>query len=231
MFKRVTPCLDTRHGMLVKGVMFRNMRDLGDPVKFAAKYEDDGADELALLDITATPENKPTFIEVVKKASEAISIPLSVGGGIRSVEDAVRVMDAGADKVSVNTAAVKRPDLLRELSDELGSKSVICAIDGKRNAGGWEVYINGGTQPTGMDMIEWAKGAESLGAGEILYTGVHTDGMRQGYDIEGLRAIRDAVRIPVTASGGAGKLEHFLEALTDGRADAVLAASIFHFNV
>jgi len=211
--------------------MFRNMKHLGDPVEFAAKYEDEGADELVLLDITATPEGKPTFLEVVKRVSEVISIPLSVGGGIRSIEDALRVVDAGADRVSVNTAAVKRPKLLTELFDMLGSKNVICAIDGKRKEKGWEVYINGGTQPTGIDMIEWAKKVESLGAGEILYTGIHTDGTRDGYDVEGICSIKDAVSIPVIASGGAGKLEHFLDALTKGRADAVLAASVFHFNI
>jgi cyclase len=230
VFKRIIPCLDTSHGMLVKGIRFLNLRELGDPVEFAMKYEDEGADELVLLDITATPEGRPTFLEVVRRVADVISIPLSVGGGIRSVEDALKVMDAGADRVSVNTAAVKRPELLAELADAIGSKKVVCAIDGKKAGGRWEVYIGGGAQPTGIDMVEWAKRVESLGAGEILYTGIHTDGTQDGYDVEGTRAIKDSVNIPVIASGGAGKLEHFLEVLRDGKADAALAASVFHFN-
>jgi cyclase len=231
VYKRIIPCLDTRYGQLVKGVCFRNVKEVGDPAEYAERYEKDGADELALLDITATPENKPTLLDVVRRVSNVISIPLAVGGGIRSVDDARAVLDAGASKVSVNTAAVKRPELLRELSREFGSRSVVCAIDGKLiGKGKWEVYVSGGMKPTGVDMIEWARRVEALGAGEILYTGVHTDGTQNGYDIDGTRALAEAVKIPIIASGGAGKLEHIYDALTTGKADAALAASIFHFG-
>ncbi len=210
---------------------FRDVEEVGDPAEFAKRYEKDGADELVLLDITATPENKPTLPEVVREVASVISIPLAVGGGIRSVEDARAILDAGASKVSVNTAAVRRPELLRELSREFGRERVVSAIDGKVIAKGkWEVCVSGGMKPTGIDMIEWARRVESLGAGEILYTGVHTDGTQEGYDIEGTRAIAEAVDIPIIASGGAGKLEHIYEVLTDGKADAALAASIFHFG-
>lgn len=231
MYKRIIPCLDTRHGKLVKGVCFRDVKDVGDPAEFAKRYEKDGADELVLLDITATPENKPTLLDVVRRVSSVISIPLAIGGGIRSVEDAKAVLDAGASKVSVNTAAVRKPELLRELSREFGSERVVSAIDGKNIAEGkWEVCVSGGMKPTGIDMIEWAKQVESLGAGEILYTGVHTDGTQEGYDVEGTCAISEAVKIPIIASGGAGKLEHIYEVLTKGKADAALAASIFHYG-
>lgn len=231
MYKRIIPCLDTKYGKLVKGVCFRDVKEVGQPAEFAKRYEKDGADELVLLDIAATPENKPTLLEVVRKVASVISIPLAVGGGIRSVEDARAILDAGASKVSVNTAAVRKPELLRELSQEFGRGRVVNAIDGKVIAEGkWEVCVSGGMKPTGIDMIEWARRVESLGAGEILYTGVHTDGTQEGYDIEGTRAIVEAVDIPVIASGGAGKLEHIYEVLTDGKADAALAASIFHFG-
>lgn len=231
MYKRIIPCLDTRYGKLVKGVCFRNVEEVGPPAEFAKRYEKDGADELVLLDIAATPENKPTLLEAVRKVASVISIPLAVGGGIRSVEDARATLDAGASKVSVNTAAVRRPELLRELSLEFGRDRVVSAIDGKViGKGKWEVCVSGGMKPTGIDMIEWAKQVESLGAGEILYTGVHTDGTQEGYDIEGMRAIAEAVGIPIIASGGAGNLEHIYEVLTDGKADAALAASIFHFG-
>lgn len=231
MYKRIIPCLDTLHGRLVKGVHFRDVKEVGDPAEYAERYEEQGADELVFLDIGATTEGKATLVEAVRRVAERISIPLAVGGGIRSVEDARAIMEAGASKVSVNTAAVKRPELLRELSEEFGRESVVSAIDanlvGKNK---WEVYINGGTKPTGIDMIEWAKRVESLGAGEILYTGVNTDGTRKGYDVAGTRAIAEAVRIPVIASGGAGKLEDICDVLTAGKADAALAASIFHFG-
>jgi cyclase len=231
MYKRIIPCLDTRYGELVKGVCFKDVKEVGPPAEFAKRYESDGADELVLLDIAATPENKPTLLEVVQKVANVISIPLAVGGGIRSVEDARAILDAGASKVSVNTAAVRRPELLRELSLEFGGERVVSAIDGKVIAEGkWEVYVSGGMKPTGIDMIEWARRVESLGASEILYTGVHTDGTQEGYDIEGTRAIAEAVGIPIIASGGAGKLEHIYEVLADGKADAALAASIFHFG-
>jgi cyclase len=231
MYKRIIPCLDTKAGKLVKGVCFRNVKEVGDPAEFARRYERDGADELVLLDIAATPENRPTLLDVVRRVSDVISIPLTVGGGIRSVEDAGAVLDAGASKISVNTAAVRRPELLRELSREFGSRSVVCAIDGKFiGKGRWEVHVSGGVEPTGLDMVEWAKRVEALGAGEILYTGVHTDGTQGGYDIDGTRALAEAVKIPIIASGGAGRLEHIYDVLTAGRASAALAASIFHFG-
>jgi cyclase len=229
--KRIIPCLDTKHGKLVKGVQFKEVKDVGDPPEFARRYEEEGADELALLDIAATPQNKPTFIEVVRRVAGVISIPLTVGGGIRTVEDARVVLDAGATKISVNTAAVKRPELLRELSREFGRGRVVSAIDAKIvSEEKWEVYVSGGTKPTGLDMVEWARRVKSLGAGEILYTGVHTDGTRGGYDVEGTRAIAEATDLPVIASGGAGTPEHIYEVLTVGKADAALAASIFHFG-
>ena len=232
VYKRIIPCLDTRYGRLVKGVRFRDVEDLGDPVEFAKRYEGEGADELVLLDIAATPEGKPTLLEIVRKVADVISIPLTVGGGIRNVEDARSIIDAGATKVSVNTAAVKRPELLLELSSAFGREKVVSAIDGKAiSEKEWEVYVCGGKEPTGMEMVEWAKRVESLGAGEILYTGVHTDGTLEGYDVEGTRAIAEAVDIPIIASGGAGKLEHIYDVLTVGRADAALCASIFHYGI
>lgn len=231
MVKRIIPCLDTRHGGLVKGVHFVDIKEVGDPAEFAEKYDEQGADELVVLDIAATPEEKPTFLEVVERVSERISIPLAVGGGIRSVEDAERVINAGADKVSVNTAAVKNPDLLTELSNEFGSENIVSAVDAKKTSeDAWEVYVSGGKKPTGLDMIDWVKEVESKGAGEILYTGLHTDGTQEGYDLKGTRAISEAVDIPVIASGGAGNLEHIYAALTEGKADAALAASIFHYE-
>lgn len=232
MYKRIIPCLDTLHGKLVKGVNFRNIKEVGDPAEFAERYEKQGADELVFLDIGATPEDKATLVEAVRRVTERISIPLAVGGGIRTAEDAKTILDAGASKVSVNTAAVKNPELLRDLSGEFGEKSVVSAIDGRQvSEGRWEVYVSGGTKPTGIDMIEWAKRVKALGAGEILYTGVDTDGTRDGYDLEGTRAIAETTGLPVTASGGAGKLEHIRDALTVGKANAALAASIFHFGV
>ncbi len=232
MYKRIIPCLDTLHGKLVKGVNFRNVKEVGDPAEYAERYEKQGADEVVFLDIGATPEGKATMLEAVRRVAERISIPLAVGGGIRSVEDARAILDAGASKVSVNTAAVKNPGLIRDLSREFEKKSVVSAIDGKQvGKGKWEVYISGGTKPTGIDMVEWAKRVKALGAGEILYTGVDTDGTREGYDLEGTRAIAEATGLPVIASGGAGKLEHIRDALTIGRADGALAASIFHFEI
>lgn len=231
MVKRIIPCLDTREGKLVKGVHFKNIKELGDPVEYAKRYEEQKADELVFLDIVATPEDKPTFIEAVRKVSENITIPMTVGGGIRSVNDAEKVIEAGADKVSVNTAAVKNPDLIKSLSNEFGSEKVVSAIDGKKlSENEWEVYVSGGKEPTGKDMVEWAKTVEKKGAGEILYTGRHTDGTKEGYDIKGTRTLAETVDIPIIASGGAGNLEHIKEALTKGKANAALAASIFHYG-
>jgi len=232
MYKKIIPCLDTFHGRLVKGVNFRDVKEVGDPAEYAERYEEQGADELVFLDIGATTEGKATLVEAVRRVADRISIPLAVGGGIRSVDDARAILEAGASKVSVNTAAVKRPELLRELSSEFGRERVVSAIDANQvGKNKWEVYVNGGTKPTGIDMIEWAKRVESLGAGEILYTGVNTDGTREGYDIAGTRAIAEAVRIPVIASGGAGELKDIRDVLTTGKADAALAASIFHFGI
>lgn len=231
MVKRIIPCLDTRKGKLVKGIHFEDIREVGDPVDYAKRYDEQGADELVFLDIAATPEGKPTFVEAVGKVAEQISIPLAVGGGIRTVADAERVFDAGADKVSVNTAAVKDPELISELSEEFGTESIVSAIDGKKiSEREWEVYVSGGKEPTGVDMIDWAKTVEKKGAGEILYTGRHTDGTKEGYDLEGTSALVEAVDIPIIASGGAGSLKHIEEALTVGGADAALAASIFHYK-
>ncbi|MEW6069272.1 MAG: imidazole glycerol phosphate synthase subunit HisF [Candidatus Thermoplasmatota archaeon] len=230
-YKRIIPCLDTSHGKLVKGVRFKSLIELGDPVEFAKLYEEQGADELVLLDIAATPEGKPTLLQIVRKVASAISIPLTVGGGIRNVEDARAILNCGASKISVNTAAVKRPELIRELSNEFGRSSIVCAIDGKFvKEGGWEVYISGGSKGTGTDMVEWGKRVKNLGAGEILYTGVHTDGTKEGYDVEGTRALAVSTNLPIIASGGAGNLEHIFEVLSKGKASGALAASIFHYR-
>ncbi len=231
MVKRIIPCLDTREGKLVKGVHFKNIQEIGDPAESARIYEEQGADELVFLDIVATPKGKPTFLKAMERVNEQISIPLAVGGGIRSVEDAEEAFKAGADKVSVNTAAVRDPDLIKELSDEFGNESVVSAIDADKIAEDkWEVYASGGKESTGIDMIKWAKTVESKGAGEILYTGLHTDGTKDGYDIKGTRMLAETVDIPIIASGGAGNLEHIEKALTEGKADAALAASIFHYG-
>lgn len=231
MAKRIIPCLDTKEGKLVKGVHFKDIEEIGDPAEAAAKYEEQGADELVFLDILATPEGRPTFLETVEEVSKEISIPLAVGGGISSIEDAQRAFDAGANKVSVNTAAVEKPNLLENLSDEFGSERIVSAIDAKKLSDDeWEVYISGGREPTGIDMIDWAKTVEEKGAGEILYTGLHTDGTKEGYDLKGTRALNEAVDIPIIASGGAGNLKHIEEALSEGKADAALAASIFHYG-
>lgn len=228
--KRIIPCLDVKNGRVVKGVSFVDLRDAGDPVECAAAYDKQGADELVLLDITATHEGRSTMIDIVSKVANTVFIPFTVGGGIKSVDDFKELLRAGADKISVNSAALRNPDLINEAAYKFGSQCVVVAIDAKKNENSWEVYLNGGRIPTGIDAVEWAKEAERRGAGEILLTSMDKDGQKSGYDIELTRAVSESVGIPVIASGGAGKAEHFLDAFTQGKADAVLAASLFHFN-
>ncbi len=228
--RRIIPCLDVHDGRVVKGVNFVNLRDAGDPVEAARAYDAAGADELVFLDITATYEARSIMLEIVKKVAESVFIPFTVGGGVRSLEDARELLLAGADKVSVNSAAVKRPELITELAEHFGSQAVVLAIDAKRKGDSWEVYVKGGREPTGLDAIEWAKEGEWLGAGEILLTSMDKDGTKEGYDLELTRAVAKAVSIPVIASGGAGTMEHFFEAFELGKADAALAASVFHFG-
>jgi imidazole glycerol-phosphate synthase subunit HisF len=228
--KRIIPCLDVDKGRVVKGVKFQNLRDAGDPVEVAKGYEEQSADELVFLDITASAEERKIMIEVVQRVAETVFIPFTVGGGVSSLEDIRRLLSAGADKVSINTAAVKNPQLIYESAKRFGSQCIVVAIDAKRSERGWEVYIHGGRTPTGLDAVEWAKRVESLGAGEILLTSMDADGTKKGYDIELCRAVASAVSIPVIASGGAGTMEHFYEVFTQTNADAALAASLFHFK-
>ena len=230
--KRIIPCLDVKDGRVVKGVSFVNLRDAGDPVELAELYSQEGADELVFLDISASHEGRETMVEVIRETAGKVTIPFTVGGGINSVDDMRRVLRAGADKVSMNTSAVLRPELIREGAEVFGSQCIVVAIDAKRKAdgSGWEVYTHGGRKETGRDAVEWARQAEQLGAGEILLTSMNTDGHKDGFDLELTRAISEAVGIPVIASGGAGNPEHFLEAFTEGKADAGLAASIFHYK-
>ena len=228
--KRIIPCLDIRDGRVVKGVSFVNIRDAGDPVECAAIYDKAGADELVLLDITATHEGRKNMIDIVERVADTIFIPFTVGGGISTVEDFKVLLRAGADKISVNSAAVRNPNLINEAAYKFGSQCVVCAIDAKRNNGGFEVYLNGGRIPTGIDAVKWAQEAAQRGAGEILLTSMDCDGQKNGYDLELTKAISQSVDVPVIASGGAGKLEHFYDAFTKGSADAVLAASLFHFR-
>ena len=229
--KRIIPCLDVLEGKVVKGVQFKNLRLAGDPPKLAKLYEDQGADEIVFLDIGASPENRKILIDVVRRTAEELSIPLLVGGGIRSVKDMEEVLCSGADKISVNTAAVKNPEIISEGAEIFGSQCIVVAIDAKWRDRGWEVYIYGGRKPTGLDAVEWAGRVEELGAGEILLTSMDRDGTTLGYDLELTRTISEAVNIPVIASGGAGSPQHIYEALTVGEADAALAASIFHYGV
>jgi len=227
--KRIIPCLDVTAGRVVKGVNFVNLRDAGDPVELAARYNEQGADELVFLDITASSDNRETMVDVVARTAREVFIPLTVGGGIRSVDDARGILHAGADKVSVNTAAVHRPELITELSEEFGSQAVVLAIDARRRANrGWNVYTRGGRHDEGIDAVEWARRGEQLGAGEILLTSMDTDGVQTGFDCALTAAVQNATRIPVIASGGAGKPEDFSEVLK--YADAALAASIFHYG-
>ncbi len=230
--KRIIPCMDVDKGRVVKGVNFVNIRDAGDPVELAQVYDEEGADELVFLDITATPEEREPLYRVVREVASTISIPFTVGGGVRSVDDFGRMLDSGADKVSINTTAVLKPEVISGASREYGSQAVVVAIDAKRRPEGWwEVYIAGGRKPTGLDAVEWARRAVELGAGEILLTSIDTDGTRRGYDLELTRAVVEAVSVPVIASGGAGEPRHFLEAFTKAGADAALAAGIFHYGV
>jgi cyclase len=229
--KRIIPCFDVDNGRVVKGVSFVELRDAGDPVDLAAKYDAAGADELVFLDITASSDARTSVYDMIARTADQVFIPLTVGGGVRSGDDVRMMLEQGADKVSVNTAAVERPALIEEGAYRFGSQCIVVAVDAKRSGDGtWEVYTHGGRTPTGRDAVEWAREAVDRGAGELLVTSMDTDGHQAGYDIPLLRAIRDAVEVPIIASGGAGEPEHLYEALTDGGADAVLAASIFHFG-
>lgn len=229
--KRIIPCLDVNDGRVVKGVNFINLRDAGDPVEVAKAYDKEGADEVVFLDITASSDHRKTVVDLVKKVAEQLFIPFTVGGGIRTVDDFKEVLREGADKVAVNSAAINNSELISEAAEKFGNQCVVLAMDAKRRPdGGWTVYKNGGRVDVGLDAVEWAKKAEKLGAGEILLTSMDADGTKNGYDIELTRAIADSVSIPVIASGGAGNKEHFYEALTDGHAEAALAASLFHYK-
>lgn len=230
--KRIIPCLDVKDGRVVKGVNFVNLRDAGDPVELASLYDREGADELVFLDISATVEGRATMIDVVRRTAGEISIPFTVGGGISSVDDMMRLLRAGADKIGMNTAAVKQPELVAEGAKHFGSQCIVVAIDARYNPGwnDWEVYTHGGRNATGLKALEWAKRMESLGAGEILLTSMDADGTKDGFDVPLTRAISEAVSIPVIASGGAGTKEHFYDVLTEGKADAGLAATIFHYK-
>ena len=229
--KRIIPCLDLKNGRVVKGTNFVNLRDAGDPVEAAIEYDRQNADELVLLDITASSDARNIMIDIVSRVANNIFIPFTVGGGIRTVEDFTAILRAGADKISVNSAALKNPRIIEEAAYKFGSQCVVVAMDAKRRPdGGWTLYLNGGRVDTGIDALEWAQRVEKLGAGEILLTSMDCDGTKAGYDLELTRAVSEAVGIPVIASGGAGKLEHFTDAFTLGKADAVLAASLFHFR-
>ena len=228
--KRVIPCLDVTAGRVVKGVNFVGLRDAGDPVEIAARYDGEGADELCFLDITASSDERDILLHVIEAVASRVFIPLTVGGGVRKVEDVRRLLNAGADKVSINTAAVHSPDLVRDASSIVGNQCIVVAIDAKRNGLGWEVYTYGGRRATGLDAIDWAKRMQAAGAGEILLTSMDRDGTRDGFDLPLTRAVSEAVGVPVIASGGAGNLEHLAQAVLEGKADAVLAASIFHFG-
>jgi cyclase len=227
---RVIPCLDVDGGRVVKGVKFQNLRDAGDPVELAARYDADGADEMVFYDITASSGGRQTMVEVVARTAEQMFIPLMVGGGVRTLEDARRLLRVGADKIGINTAAVSRPDLITELSDTFGAQCVVVGIDVRRVTGGWEVFTHGGRKPTGLEAVSWATECELLGAGEVVLNSMDRDGTREGFDLALTRAVVDACGIPVVASGGVGSLDHLVEGATLGGADAVLAASIFHFG-
>jgi len=228
--KRIIPCLDVDGGRVVKGVHFVDIRDAGDPVENAEMYNKQGADEIIFLDITASSDRRDIIIDVVGETAEQVFVPLTVGGGIRDLDDIRRILRAGADKVSINTAAVEKPDLVRKAADRFGSQCIVVAIDAKQKGSSWEVYIHGGRTPTGLDVLDWAKKMEEFGAGEFMLTSMDRDGTKDGYDLRLTRTISHLVNIPVIASGGVGTLHHLYEGLTEGQADAVLAASIFHYN-
>jgi cyclase len=228
--KRVIPCLDVTAGRVVKGVKFVELRDAGDPVEIAARYDAEGADELTFLDITASSDDRDILLHVIEAVASKVFIPLTVGGGVRRVEDVRRLLNAGADKVSINTAAVTNPDLVREASDVVGNQAIVVAIDAKKQGESWEVFTHGGRKPTGLDVVQWAKRMQQAGAGEILLTSMDRDGTRDGFDVALTRAVSEAVTIPVVASGGVGSMDHLADGVLSGRADAVLAASVFHFG-
>jgi cyclase len=228
--KRIIPCLDVTAGRVVKGVNFVELKDAGDPIEIAKRYNDAGADELTFLDITASSDDRDLILHIIEAVAEQVFIPLTVGGGVRKVEDVRRLLNAGADKVGINTAAVTNPQLVADASGYFGSQCIVVAIDAKRVDGHWEIFTHGGRKPTGIDAVEWAKKMEELGAGELLLTSMDRDGTKSGFDLELTRAISDAVDIPIIASGGVGNLQHMVEGIKIGHADAVLAASIFHFG-
>ena len=228
--KRIIPCLDVTAGRVVKGVNFVNLRDAGDPVEIARRYDEQGADELAFLDITASSDQRDTIVHVVEAVAAQVFIPLTVGGGVRSAADVRRLLNAGADKVSINTAAVQDPGVVEDAAGRFGSQCIVVAIDAKRSGAGWEVFTHGGRKPTGLDAVEWARRMQAAGAGEILLTSMDRDGTRAGFDLALTRAVAEAVDVPVIASGGVGNLEHMAAGVLEGKADAVLAASIFHYG-
>jgi cyclase len=228
--KRIIPCLDIKNGRTVKGVNFEGLRDAGDPIELAERYSSEGADELVFLDITATKEKRKTLVALVERIASHLSIPFTVGGGIKSVEEIADLLHAGADKISMNSSIVRNPELISKAADRFGSQCIVAAIDARKSGTGWNVFIKAGTENTGIDVLKWAREVESRGAGEILLTSMDCDGTKNGFDIELLRAVSEVITIPLIASGGAGTIEHCVEAIKKGNADAVLAASIFHFK-